>query len=100
MERSMFLWLQSADDLARTRFGGVSEFQPDKDLIFRFGSGDFLQKKGDGPRMAPHAPQRPHRVLMVSDMFYPATGGVELHIYQLAQRLLARGHKARMAPFF
>ena len=50
--------------------------------------------------MAPHAPQRPHRVLMVSDMFYPATGGVELHIYQLAQRLLARGHKARMAPFF
>jgi len=49
--------------------------------------------------MAPHAPQRPHRVLMVSDMFYPATGGVELHIYQLAQRLLARGHKARMLHF-
>lgn len=30
---------------------------------------------------------------MVSDFFYPNTGGVESHIYQLAQCLLARGHK-------
>lgn len=33
------------------------------------------------------------RVLMVSDFFYPNTGGVESHIYQLSQCLLARGHK-------
>lgn len=36
-----------------------------------------------------------HRVLMVCDFFYPNTGGVEVHILQLAQRLMARGHKAR-----
>ena len=36
-----------------------------------------------------------HRVLMVSDFFYPNTGGVEVHIFQLAQRLMARGHKVR-----
>ncbi|CAN7988359.1 unnamed protein product [Ixodes pacificus] len=34
-----------------------------------------------------------HRICMVSDFFYPNTGGVESHIYQLAQCLLARGHK-------
>ena len=38
-----------------------------------------------------------HRVLMVCDFFYPNTGGVEVHIYQLSQALLARGHKARSA---
>ena len=41
-------------------------------------------------------PQRPPerlRLLMVSDFFYPNTGGVESHIYQLSQCLLARGHK-------
>lgn len=37
-----------------------------------------------------------HRVLMVSDFFYPNTGGVEVHIFQLAQRLMDRGHKARV----
>ena len=36
-----------------------------------------------------------HRVLMVSDFFYPNTGGVEVHIFALAQRLMDRGHKAR-----
>lgn len=30
---------------------------------------------------------------MVSDFFYPNIGGVESHIYQLAQCLIARGHK-------
>lgn len=33
------------------------------------------------------------RLLMVSDFFYPNTGGVEAHIYQLSQCLLAAGHK-------
>ncbi len=37
------------------------------------------------------------RVLMVSDFFYPNTGGVESHIYQLSQCLLARGHKVSAA---
>lgn len=32
------------------------------------------------------------RILMVSDFFPPNTGGVENHIYQLSQCLLARGH--------
>eukprot|EP00193_Tetraselmis_chui_P015616 CAMPEP_0177781224 /NCGR_PEP_ID=MMETSP0491_2-20121128/17717_1 /TAXON_ID=63592 /ORGANISM="Tetraselmis chuii, Strain PLY429" /LENGTH=435 /DNA_ID=CAMNT_0019301237 /DNA_START=51 /DNA_END=1359 /DNA_ORIENTATION=- len=34
-----------------------------------------------------------HRVLVVSDFFYPNCGGVENHIYQLSQCLMARGHK-------
>ncbi|XP_030852765.1 phosphatidylinositol N-acetylglucosaminyltransferase subunit A-like isoform X1 [Strongylocentrotus purpuratus] len=34
-----------------------------------------------------------HNVCMVSDFFFPNTGGVESHIYQLSQCLLARGHK-------
>lgn len=31
---------------------------------------------------------------MVSDFFYPNFGGVENHIYQLAQCLISQGHKA------
>ena len=34
-----------------------------------------------------------HRILMVSDFFYPNFGGVEHHIYHLAQCLMQRGHK-------
>lgn len=34
-----------------------------------------------------------HRVCMVSDFFYPNMGGVETHIWCLAQCLLQRGHK-------
>ena len=30
---------------------------------------------------------------MISDFFYPNEGGVENHIYALATRLAARGHK-------
>ena len=30
---------------------------------------------------------------MVSDFFYPNTGGVENHIYQISQHLIGRGHK-------
>lgn len=30
---------------------------------------------------------------MVSDFFFPNMGGVESHIFQLSQCLLARGHK-------
>ncbi|KAL3212416.1 hypothetical protein MRX96_035917 [Rhipicephalus microplus] len=37
--------------------------------------------------------QKRHRICMVSDFFYPNTGGVESHIYQLSQCLLALGHK-------
>ncbi|CAI5942364.1 unnamed protein product, partial [Closterium sp. NIES-64] len=36
---------------------------------------------------------RRHRVLMVCDFFFPNFGGVESHIYLLAQCLLQRGHK-------
>ncbi|XP_020698377.2 phosphatidylinositol N-acetylglucosaminyltransferase subunit A [Dendrobium catenatum] len=37
-------------------------------------------------------PQR-HRILMVSDFFYPNFGGVESHIYYLSQCLIKLGHK-------
>ncbi|KMZ68741.1 UDP-GlcNAc: phosphatidylinositol N-acetylglucosaminyltransferase subunit A, family GT4 [Zostera marina] len=37
--------------------------------------------------------QRRHRILMVSDFFYPNFGGVENHIYSLSQCLLKLGHK-------
>uniref|UniRef100_A0A1A9ZLP7 phosphatidylinositol N-acetylglucosaminyltransferase n=1 Tax=Glossina pallidipes TaxID=7398 RepID=A0A1A9ZLP7_GLOPL len=33
------------------------------------------------------------RICMVSDFFYPSIGGVEEHIFNLAQMLLKRGHK-------
>lgn len=42
---------------------------------------EFLEKLG------------PYNILMVSDFFYPNTGGVETHIYQLSQCLMALGHK-------
>lgn len=34
-----------------------------------------------------------HRILMVSDFFYPNFGGVESHIYYLSQCLMKLGHK-------
>ncbi|RLM85295.1 phosphatidylinositol N-acetylglucosaminyltransferase gpi3 subunit isoform X1 [Panicum miliaceum] len=34
-----------------------------------------------------------HRILMVSDFFFPKFGGVESHIYYLSQCLLKLGHK-------
>jgi phosphatidylinositol glycan class A protein len=37
-----------------------------------------------------------HRICMVSDFFYPNMGGVEMHIYSLAQGLMQRGHKCIM----
>ncbi len=46
-----------------------------------------------GPSAGPG--QRRHRILMASDFFYPNIGGIETHILQLSQRLLARGHKVR-----
>uniref|UniRef100_A0A453K8Y1 phosphatidylinositol N-acetylglucosaminyltransferase n=1 Tax=Aegilops tauschii subsp. strangulata TaxID=200361 RepID=A0A453K8Y1_AEGTS len=36
---------------------------------------------------------RKHRILMVSDFFFPNFGGVESHIYYLSQCLLKLGHK-------
>lgn len=33
------------------------------------------------------------KIALVSDFFYPRLGGVEMHIFSLAQRLLAQGHK-------
>lgn len=44
------------------------------------------------PRDAITQSDTPYRILMVSDFFHPNTGGVETHIYQLAQCLIARGH--------
>ena len=35
----------------------------------------------------------PYRVAMVSDFVFPNVGGVEAHIYQVASKLIDRGHK-------
>lgn len=34
----------------------------------------------------------PYNIAMVSDFFYPQTGGIELHVYQLSEKLIDRGH--------
>lgn len=39
------------------------------------------------------ADQKKHKILMVSDFFYPNFGGVENHIYYLSQCLMKLGHK-------
>lgn len=33
------------------------------------------------------------RIALISDFFYPRLGGVEMHLFSLAQRLIAQGHK-------
>lgn len=38
-------------------------------------------------------PRKRLRIAMVSDFFVPNLGGVEMHMYNLAQCLIARGHK-------
>ncbi|KAH8149312.1 uncharacterized protein LAJ45_06852 [Morchella importuna] len=35
----------------------------------------------------------PYNIAMTSDFFYPQPGGVESHMYQLATKLIDRGHK-------
>ena len=59
------------------------------------GDGFSLLEGSPGPGPASPASPAPAResVLMVSDFFLPNTGGVELHMYSLAQRLIARGHR-------
>lgn len=52
--------------------------------------GVYGGKWGGGTQVNDGGPQS---VLMVSDFFLPNTGGVELHMYSLAQRLIQRGHK-------
>ena len=48
----------------------------------------------------PHSlfPFSPLPPSMISDFFYPNMGGVENHIYQLSQCLIARGHKVPTPP--
>lgn len=38
-----------------------------------------------------------YNIALVSDFFYPQPGGVELHIYHLAQNLIDRGHSVVIA---
>ncbi|KAI1495503.1 phosphatidylinositol N-acetylglucosaminyltransferase gpi3 subunit [Biscogniauxia marginata] len=38
-------------------------------------------------------PRRTYNIAMVCDFFFPQPGGVESHIYQLATKLIDRGHK-------
>lgn len=48
---------------------------------------------GDGDVETTGKSSRRESILMVSDFFLPNLGGVELHMYSLAQRLLKRGHR-------
>jgi len=48
---------------------------------------------GDGDVETFGKSSRRESILMVSDFFLPNLGGVELHMYSLAQRLLKRGHR-------
>lgn len=50
---------------------------------------------GGGSGAAANASPGGHRILMVSDFFYPNFGGVENHIYQLSQCLINAGNKVR-----
>ncbi|KAI1841984.1 hypothetical protein JX265_003032 [Neoarthrinium moseri] len=38
-------------------------------------------------------PRRTYNIAMVCDFFFPQPGGVESHIYQVASKLIDRGHK-------
>lgn len=46
-----------------------------------------------GHAACPTCKLSPHRLLLVTDFYYPNVGGVENHVYQLAQCLLALGCK-------
>ena len=41
-----------------------------------------------------------HNICMATDFFYPNVGGVESHVYQLSQCLIARGHKVIVITHF
>ena len=40
----------------------------------------------------PNCNGKKYKICLVSDFFYPNMGGVESHLYQVAQCLLERGH--------
>ena len=42
---------------------------------------------------APSTATMPYNIAMVSDFFFPQSGGIESHIYQLSSKLIDRGHK-------
>lgn len=48
---------------------------------------------GDSYAMDPNG--TPLRIAMVCDFFFPRLGGVEMHIWSLAQCLLRLGHRVR-----
>lgn len=41
-----------------------------------------------------------YRIALVSDFFYPNSGGVESHLFQLAQCLMERGHSVIIVTHF
>ena len=59
---------------------------------------EFKQNEsGDDDKTSPTSkmPEKVRRlnICLISDFFYPDKGGVETHIYNLAQCLILRGHK-------
>jgi phosphatidylinositol glycan class A protein len=64
------------------------------------GTSSQLQAQAAATAAASHGPGHTnpvakyrHSVALVSDFFYPGFGGVEIHIYNVAQCLMRRGHK-------
>ena len=47
------------------------------------------------PSQGSEFPTRRKRIAMVSDFFFPNTGGVEMHLYQLSTCLIKRDNKVR-----
>jgi len=55
--------------------------------VTTFGTTSYTNTDGARKR------RRTYRIAMVCDFFYPRMGGVEMHIWSLAQHLIRLGHK-------
>ncbi|KAL5193719.1 Phosphatidylinositol N-acetylglucosaminyltransferase subunit A [Glycine soja] len=83
------------------RAPGISNSRPLSNLQSSYcGSSIFQLKLAEQPSVCEGDmmdDSQKHRILMVSDFFYPNFGGVENHIYYLSQCLLKLGHKVVVA---
>ena len=86
-------WWRGRD--GKENCGGDDEFEG----LFEEEAMNTTAKDGapNGPsvsaRKQTETQKKRHSILMVSDFFLPNLGGVEVHMFSLAQRLLERGHR-------
>ena len=62
-------------------------------LLFSSNAGPTLQISRPSEQDVLLEPRKRLRIAMISDFFVPNLGGVEMHMYNLAQCLIDRGHK-------